>query len=398
MTPVLLLTLAACGTTQPPETGPAPEENGNGPEELKPYSKVVPDRAMTDTGLFLVHQVDDKYLYEIPDSLLGREMLMVSTIAASPADLSGYQVPGSVVQEQVLLWQRRNRQVLLRKISYRNVADSTLPISRSVQLLNLPPILQAFDIEAITPDSSGVVIDVTDFFTEDIPALTGLSSSQRTEFKVKQLDADRSFVNYIHSYPENIEVRQTLTWAASEPPSDADAGTLTLQMQQSMVILPREPMRIRYADARVGWFSIEQTRFRQDELKAGTREFIRRWRLVPRDSAAYARGELVEPVEPIVYYLDPATPERWRPFVKQGIEDWQVAFEAAGFKNAIIARDPPTPQEDPEFDPDDVRYHTVRWTANTTRNAMGPSVGDPRSGEILDSDIIWFHNHLRSYR
>ena len=399
--PALLLSailVAACGTSQPaPTPGPAPGKPA--PKAgMKDYGEVVTKKAVTDSGLFLVHHVDDRWLYEIPDSLLGREMLMESSLAASPANLSGFEVPGSVVQDQVLVWERRGKQVLVRKMSYRNVADSTLPIAKSVQLNNLAPILQAFDIKAVTPDSSGVVVDVTEFFTEDVPALSGLSSSQRTRFKVRKLDAKRTFIDHIHSYPKNIEVRHTLTWEAAEPPSDQESGTLTLQMQQSMILLPREPMRVRYADPRVGWFTIQQVNFGLPDLKAGTQTYLRRWRLEPKDTAAYLRGELVEPVQPIVYYIDPATPARWRPFVKQGVEDWQVAFEAAGFRNAIIARDAPTPQEDPEFSPEDVRYHTVRWTANLTRNAMGPSVSDPRSGEILDSDIIWYHNHLRSYR
>ena len=399
LTPVLTaILLAACGASRPtPTPSPAaakPSEKGG----MKAYGDVVTKKAVTDSGLFLVHHVDDRWLYEIPDSLLGREMLMESSLAASPADLSGFEVPGSVVQDQVLVWERRGKQVLVRKVSYRNVADSTLPIAKSVQLNNLAPILQAFDIKAVTPDSSGVVVDVTEFFTEDVPALSGLSSSQRTRFKVRKLDAKRTFIDHIHSYPKNIEVRHTLTWDAAEPPSDQESGTLTLQMQQSMILLPREPMRVRYADPRVGWFTIQQVNFGLPDLKAGTQTYLRRWRLEPKDTAAYLRGELVEPVQPIVYYIDPATPARWRPFVKQGIEDWQVAFEAAGFRNAIIAKDAPTPQEDPGFSPEDVRYHTVRWTANLTRNAMGPSVSDPRSGEILDSDIIWYHNHLRSYR
>lgn len=390
--------LAACSTSRPtPTPGPAsdkPAVKGG----MKDYDEVVTKKAVTDSGLFLVHHVDDRWLYEIPDSLLGREMLMESSLAASPANLSGFEVPGSVLQDQVLVWERRGKQVLVRKVSFRNVADSTLPIAKSVQLSNLAPILQAFDIKALTPDSSGVVVDVTEFFTEDVPALSGLSSSQRTRFKVRRLDTKRTFVDHIHSYPKNVEVLHTLTWEAAEPPSDQESGTLTLQMRQSMVLLPREPMQARYADPRVGWFTIEQVNFGLPDLKAGTETYIRRWRLEPKDTAAYLRGELVEPVQPIVYYIDPATPARWRPFVKQGVEDWQVAFEAAGFRNAIIAKDPPTPEDDPEFSPEDVRYHTVRWTANLTRNAMGPSVSDPRSGEILDSDIIWYHNHLRSYR
>jgi hypothetical protein len=169
-------------------------------------------------------------------------------------------------------------------------------------------------------------------------------------------------------------------------------------MRQSMVLLPREPMRPRYADARIGFFSVERVNYGLDEQKAASQSFIRRWRLEPRDPVAYARGELVEPVKPIVYYLDPATPTKWRRYVRQGIEDWQRAFEKAGFKNAIIARDPPSRREDPEWDPEDIRYSVVRWAASLVRNAVGPSTSDPRTGEIIESDITWYHNHMRSYR
>jgi hypothetical protein len=171
-----------------------------------------------------------------------------------------------------------------------------------------------------------------------------------------------------------------------------------MQMNQSMILLPEDPMQPRLADKRVGWFTFSQVDYSSEKLKADTKTYIRRWRLEPKDPEAYARGELVEPVKPIVYYLDPATPEALRPFIKEGIELWQKPFETAGFKNAIIAKDPPTKEEDPDFSPEDVRYSVIRYVASETRNAMGPSVSDPRSGEILESDIIWYHNHLRSYR
>src|SRR5690606_6148865 len=220
----------------------------------------------------------------------------------------------------------------------------------------------------------------------------------RTQFQVRRLDPDRTFIDGARSFPLNVEVRHTLTFDAGRPPSDATAGTISVLMNQSLVLLPETPMRVRYADPRVGWFTLQQVDFGSDELKAATRTIIRRWRLEPKEPEAYARGELVEPVKPIVFYLDPATPVRWRPYIRQGVEDWQKAFESAGFRNAIIAKDPPTPEEDPELSPEDVRYSMVRYVANMTRNAMGPSVSDPRSGEIISSHILWYHNHLRSYR
>jgi hypothetical protein len=402
---IAVLFLAACGGPKPAQN-PAPAEGAVRPAPARPdttgrirrYSEVITARAKTDSGLFHVHMVGDRLYYEIPDSMLGREMLLMTSIAGAPAGLSGFLTAGSVITEQVLRWERRGDRIVLRKLAYDNVASDSLPVSRSVRSNNFEPILQVFDIKAENPDSSTVVIEVTDFFKEDVPAISGLTNTQRTTFRVRRLDPRRSLIDYARSYPLNVEVRHTQSFDAAEPPSDAETATISLQLHQSMVLLPRVPMRVRYADHRVGFFTIDQINFGLDAQKAATRSFIQRWRLEPKDTAAYARGELVEPVKPIVYYLDPATPTEYRQYVKQGIQDWQWAFEAAGFKNAILARDPPSEAEDPEWSPEDVRFSTVRWTANLTRNAMGPSVADPRSGEIIDSDIIWYHNHLRSYR
>jgi hypothetical protein len=362
------------------------------------YEDVITRAARTDSGVLHLHWVGERLFFEVPDSLLGRDFLMMSSIAATPAGLGAFAASGSIAQQQVLRFERRGERILLRKVSFQNVADDSSAVLRSVRANNLEPIVFAFDIRARNRDSSTSVLDVTDFYRDDVPAISPLSATARTNYGVRRLDPRRTLIDYARSYPENVEVRHTLTYDAARPPSDADAASITIQLQQSLVLLPREPMRPRYADRRVGWFSINQVNFALDEQKAATQTFIRRWRLEPRDSAAFARGELVEPVKPIVYYIDPATPPRWRPWVRRGIEDWRPAFEAAGFRDAIIARDAPAPEEDPEWSPEDIRYASIRWAANLTRNAVGPSVSDPRSGEILDSDVIFFHNHLRSYR
>jgi hypothetical protein len=345
-----------------------------------------------------VHWVGERLYFEVPDSLLDRDFLMMTSVAATPAGLGGFSASGTVLHQQVLRWQRRADRLLLRRRSYTNVADDSSVVALSVQANNLEPILQAFDIRTRSRDSAASVIEVTELYKEDVPAIGGLTNQQRTTYRIRRLDPRRTLIDYARSYPLNVEVRHTLTYDAGEPPSDADANTITVQLQQSLVLLPLTPMRPRYADPRVGFFSVNQVNFGLDEQKAATQTFIRRRRLEPRDPAAYARGELVEPVKPIVYYLDPATPERWRPWVRAGIEAWRPAFEAAGFRNAIIARDPPSPSEDPEWSAEDVRYSSIRWVANMTRNAVGPSVSDPRTGEIIDSDVMFFHNHLRSYR
>lgn len=387
----------ASGPAPAPEPAPRPagRANGSGP---RPYGEIVTASTTTDEGLFRVHTEGTKVYYEIPDSLFGRDMLMVSRIAGTPPDLSPFINAGSKVAEQVVRWERRADRVLLRKHSFGNVAADSLPIAQSVHLNNLPVVLGSFPIQAWGEDSTTVVVEVGEFFLSDVRAISGLSRGQRQQWSVRRLDPARTYIEYVRAFPLNVDLRETTTFEADQPPSESATGSLTLEMHHSMILLPAEPMQVRYADPRVGWFSIERVNFGLDEQKAATQTILRRWRLEPSDPEAYARGELVEPVKPIVYYLDPATPARWRPYVRQGIEDWQAAFEAAGFRNAIRAADPPTPAEDPEWSPEDVRYSVVRWVANLTRNAVGPSVSDPRSGEIIESDVIWYHNHLRSYR
>lgn len=366
---------------------------------IKDYSKVITKDAVSDEGLFKVHKVDKKYYFEIPNKYLNKDMLLVSRLSKLPSNLGGgYVNAGSETNEQLIVWQRFQDKILIKSKSYNAVANDTLPISISVKSNNYEPTLFAFDIVAFSKDSTNTVIDVTKFYSTDVKAISGISSEMREVYKVKGLDDSRSFINTIKSFPMNIEVIQDMTYNASKPSMLEDTESISIQMNQSMILLPEVPMQPRLADPRVGWFTVSQYDYGSNELKSDLKTYIRRWRLEPKDPEAYARGELVEPVKPIVYYLDPATPEKLRKYIKQGIEEWQKPFETAGFKNAIIAKDAPTKEEDPDFSPEDVRYSVVRYVASTTRNAVGPSVSDPRSGEIIESDVIWYHNHLRSYR
>jgi len=366
---------------------------------LKSYDSVITKEAKSDEGLFTTHQIGDKLYFEIPLDLLEKDMLLVSRIAKVPAGYGGgYVNAGSKVNEQVVRWSKRDKNIDMKVISFENQSDEESPIYKSVSANNFSPILFSSKIEAFSKDSTKVVIEVSDLFESEVAAIDGLSPSLRKEYKVKKLDPSRSYIESAQAYPKNVEVKHVMTYEAETPPERDQAGTISLLMNQSMILLPDDKMQPRIADNRVGWFSVKKYDYNSDQLKSDDYEIIRRWRLVPKDMEAYKRGELVEPVKPIVYYLDPATPMKWRPYFKQGIEDWNKAFEEAGFKNAIIAKDPPTKEEDPEFSPEDVRYSVVRYVASTTRNAVGPSVIDPRTGEIIESDIIWYHNHLRSYR
>ena len=371
------------------------KEASNG---MKPYNKVITSDAISDQGLFTTHKVIDKHYFEIPDSILEKEILLVTRIAKTPQNLSFGGAGMKARSQQVIRWEKKDNNLLMRHVSFQSVADFDQPIYESVRNNNFEPVISSFKIEAIGKDSSSYVIEVNDFFNTDIPILSGLNEGQRTRFKVQSLDKNRSFIDDINSYDKNVEVRHIQTYNSKNPPDDEETGTISLEMNQSMILLPEEKMRPRLADDRVGFFSIEQYDYGIDKQKAFQREYITKWKLVPKDKEAYFRGELVEPVKPIVYYVDPATPEQWKPYIKQGIEDWQVAFEAAGFKNAIIAKDPPTSEDDPEFTPENVNYSVVRYITNPIQNAQGPHVHDPRTGEILESDILWYHNVMNLLR
>ena len=399
---LLLLGAPIAAQTPPVATPPAQPPAGGDAAAVRrgprPYAQVIPARAHTEKGGITVHRVDDRYFFEVPDSLMGRDFLMVTRVAGVPAGSGGFQSAGSSLNERMIRWERVAERVLLKSISTDAVADDTLPIAKSVAQNNYAPILGAFPITAFTGDSSAYVIDVTDFFSTDNPATSGLSADQRRTYGVRRYDPARSYISSVRGFPINIEVRQVQTFDAATPPDDRNGATVTMETRQSLLLLPKVPMRPRNFDPRVGYFSLDRVNYGLDEQKAASQAFITRWRLEPRDPAAYARGELVEPIKPIVYYIDAATPARWKRYVKEGVENWQKVFEKAGFKNAIVARDVPSKAQDPDFDPDDARYSMVRWAASLVRNATGPHTHDPRSGEIINSEITWYHNHMRSYR
>lgn len=367
--------------------------------DFKSYTEIVDKSTTSDQGLFITHQNKEKLYFEIPFTLLQKDMLLVSRIAKLPDNFGGgYINAGTKLNEQVIRWERRQNNVDLRVISFQNQSDEESPIYQSVAANNFFPILYSTKIAGFNKDSTALLIEVNDLFENEVAAINGMPSSLRKRYEVKRLDKSRSYIESVNAYPQNIEIRHVMTYDAGNPPERDQANTISMLLNQSMVLLPDDKMMPRIADYRVGWFTTNKYDYNSDELKSDKYQIINRWRLVPKDIEAYNRGELVEPIKPIIYYLDPATPEKWRPYFKQGIEDWNKAFEQAGFKNAIIAKDPPSKEEDPEFSPEDVRYSVVRYVASTTRNAIGPSVVDPRTGEIIESDIIWYHNHLRSYR
>ena len=364
--------------------------------DIQPYGKVITKDAKSDEGLFTVHKIDDSFFYEIPNTLFEKEMLMVTRISKTA---SGLGFGGGKQNTQVLRWQKKDKKVVLRVVSYQVFAADSLPVHEAVVNSNFEPVLYTFPIKAFSVDSTATVIEVTDLFNKDVKAL-GLSSRSRKRYKASRLESEKSFIESVKSYPENIEARHVKTYAASEAPSNSSTGTISIEINNSMILLPKDLMKRRYFDTRVGWFARGQVDYGLADHRSKEVTFLDRWRMEVKeeDLERFKAGELVEPKKQIVYYVDRATPEKWRKYIKQGIEDWQVAFEAAGFKNAIIAADPPTAEEDPEWSPEDVRYSVVRYLASPIPNANGPHVSDPRTGEILESDINWYHNVMTLLR
>ena len=364
--------------------------------DIQPYADVITKEAQSDEGLFTVHKIDDSFFYEIPDILFEKEMLMVTRISKTA---SGLGFGGGKQNTQVLRWQKKDKKVVLRVVSYEVFAADSLPVHEAVVNSNFEPVLYTFPIKAFSVDSTATVIEVTDLFNKDVKAL-GLPSRSRKRYKVSRLESEKSFIESVKSYPKNIEARHVKTYAASEAPSNSSTGTISIEINNSMILLPENLMKRRYFDKRVGWFARGQVDYGLEDHRSKEVTFLDRWRLEVKeeDLEKFKAGELVEPKKQIVYYVDRATPEKWRKYIKQGIEDWQVAFEAAGFKYAIIAADPPTTEEDPEWSPEDVRYSVVRYLASPIPNANGPHVSDPRTGEILESDINWYHNVMTLLR
>jgi hypothetical protein len=297
--------------------------------------------------------------FEISKNLLGKELLIVTRFAQLPANYSGYLNAGSKTAEHVVQFEKNGTKILLKEVSYTNIADDEDPISVSVKENNFKPILGAFEIKNSEKDK--YLIDVTSYFMSDSPGFNIIRSYEKTNYKIGSVDKKRSFIDSAKSFPQNTEILHTLTFSAGKAPRENRTNTFSFQINHSIISLPENPMKIRYEDERVGWFTIEKINYSSEKLKSDNYNIVRRWRLEPSDIQAYNRGELVEPIKPITYYLDPGTPMKWRKYFKMGIEDWNSAFEKAGFKNAIIAKDPPTKEEDPDFSPEDIRYSTVRY-------------------------------------
>ena len=396
-----------CAQDEPPAQAPAGGGGGRGGlgagaaavPDPQPYDRVITKDAKTTKGLFTVHQIKERYYYEIPKSELGKDLLWNSQIAKTTAG-AGYG--GGQLVDKVIRWELKGNRVLLLDIDYSLTADPNEPIAMAVKNANNDAIIQAFNVAAFAKDGAPV-IEVTRLFTGDLQEF-----SARQRLGATGVDATRTFIEHINPFPDNVETEVTVTYtrtAGGAAPTGGGRGgglgggqmrgnSATVVLHHSMVRLPEKPMMPRLFDERVGYFTTSTMDYSRSEYKAERTRYIARWRLEKKDPTA----AISEPVKPIVYYIDAATPRKWVPWLKKGIEDWNEAFAAAGFKNAIIGKEAPTAAQDPTWSPEDVRHSVIRWLPSTTENASGPHISDPRTGEILNADIQFYHNVMNLAR
>jgi Met-zincin/Domain of unknown function (DUF5117)/Domain of unknown function (DUF5118) len=383
----------------------------------KAYKEVITDKAKTTRGLFTVHKVDDKYYFELPDSLLGREIMTVTRLSQATTTPGSVGLPaygGELLNSQVIRFEKGpENKIFLKAVEYVNVSnDVNAPIYKAVRNSNVDPIAQAFDIKALKKDTL-TVIDVTDFFKGE-NAVISMSPMVKSAYRLTMLQADRTYIQSVKTFPLNTEVRVVKTYSASPPtpsfglpsapsplpsvnlPAANAAGAVTMEVNTSMIVLPKVPMKQRLFDLRVGYFANGYSVFGENSQRVEDKTFVVRWRLEAKNKAdeeRQKRGELIEPAKPIVFYIDPATPTQWRKFLKMGVDDWNAAFEQAGWKNAI--RGQILEDGDTTINLDDARHAAIRYFASDIENAYGPNVHDPRSGEILESHIGWYHNVMK---
>lgn len=379
-----------------PSSVPLGNEPVSGP---RPYRRVIKPDAITRIGLFTVHKVDDKYYFEIPDSLLGNDLLVVTRISRGAAGVrpgySGYA--GDQIGSTVIRFEKGpGDNLFLRRVSFGDYSgDSTNSMFNAVVRSNLQPLAASFGISAYTPDNKGSVIDVTNYINGDNDVLF-FSPGVKQQMKVGRMLSNMCYIKDIQPYPLNVEIRTIKTYEREA----SGSSSFTWELNTSLLLLPRVPMRKRFADRRIGYFTERYTDYSTNPQGVEVVSYIKRWRLAPKpeDLERYRRGELVEPEKPIVFYIDPATPRKWIPYLIQGVNDWQVAFEAAGFRNAIMAREVPDKLEDPDWNMDDSRHSMIVYKPSEWTNATGHMITDPRSGEIIASQVNFYHNIMSMLR
>lgn len=380
------------------------KQNING---LKPYAQVITPKAKSSFGFLTVHKVDNNYFFEIPDSMLNRDILIVNRISKAPTSRQKSRVgyPGDILGSKVIRFENKdNKRILVREYSYRERSESKDGMFQSVRNSNTQPIVANFGIETIKKDSltRNYVINVSVFLQKENP-LFSFDADSKEYIGLLNMVGEGTYIDTLKAFPKNIEISTTVTYQSKKGMSNVgflETGSpripLTYELNSSMVLLPEVPMKARLFDPRVGYFTVGYTDFDSNPQGIEYKKLITRWRLEPKDEAAYLRGELVEPKKPIIIYIDPATPKKWVPYLIQGVNDWQVAFEKAGFKNAIYALEAPT--DDPSWSLEDARHSAIVYKPSDIPNASGPHINDPRTGEILETHINWYHNVMSLLR
>ena len=363
----------------------APEKEKGKPSA---YEQLIKKKGSVQNGLFTVRHIDDQWYFEVPDSVIGRYLLAVTRFTAVPQSFGKFA--GEAVNKQTVYFEQRDdKTMLLRAYVLSQEADPKSNISRTLKASTADPIVASFKVIGRNKETKAQLIDVTSLFSKE-NAVLSVSSNDSKQLKLGGLISDRTFIDTMKVYPINVEIATTRTYSSQPSTTPASqTGVMTIGLNTSVVLLPKVPMRKRVWDKRVGYFTNGYTIFSDDQTKTDREQFISRFRLEPKDKNAYAKGKLVEPIKPIVFYIDPATPKKWVPYLMKGIEDWNVAFEAAGFKNAIRAKEWPN---DPTMSVDDARFNVLRYLPAEIENAYGPRIVDPRSGEIIESHICWYHN------
>lgn len=380
------------------------KQNING---LKPYAQVITPKAKSSFGFLTVHKVDNNYFFEIPDSMLNRDILIVNRISKAPTSRQKSRVgyPGDILGSKVIRFENKdNKRILVREYSYRERSENKDGMFQSVRNSNTQPIVANFGIETIKKDSltRNYVINVSVFLQKENP-LFSFDADSKEYIGLLNMVGEGTYIDTLKAFPKNIEISTTVTYQSKKGMSNVgflETGSpripLTYELNSSMVLLPEVPMKARLFDPRVGYFTVSYTDFDSNPQGIEYKKLITRWRLEPKDEAAYLRGELVEPKKPIIIYIDPATPKKWVPYLIQGVNDWQVAFEKAGFKNAIYALEAPT--DDPSWSLEDARHSAIVYKPSDIPNASGPHINDPRTGEILETHINWYHNVMSLLR
>lgn len=380
------------------------KQNING---LKPYTQVITPKAKSSFGFLTVHKVDNNYFFEIPDSMLNRDILIVNRISKAPTSRQKSRVgyPGDILGSKVIRFENKdNKRILVREYSYRERSENKDGMFQSVRNSNTQPIVANFGIETIKKDSltRNYVINVSVFLQKENP-LFSFDADSKEYIGLLNMVGEGTYIDTLKAFPKNIEISTTVTYQSKKGMSNVgflETGSpripLTYELNSSMVLLPEVPMKARLFDPRVGYFTVGYTDFDSNPQGIEYKKLITRWRLEPKDEAAYLRGELVEPKKPIIIYIDPATPKKWVPYLIQGVNDWQVAFEKAGFKNAIYALEAPT--DNPSWSLEDARHSAIVYKPSDIPNASGPHINDPRTGEILETHINWYHNVMSLLR